>query len=462
MKLPVKEPHVTKNEVQELTEFLTGSFDRIDAWFDRLDVISGVRGVGLMVLAAATWAAGCSDSTGPSPDAISVNGRVVDEYMRPQKGVGVLIPGHDVVLADEDGRFSVSGVEKPYDLATSLLAERGALIYVGLFRDDPLVVVPAQPLLPIPHGGHLAGRVWPDGGDWPQNHRTSVLFESPQTVWWGPVDGAGGFALSPRWSGSEPTTGAIHALQWQFDPEVGRPTQYAYGIRSGIELASGASVGNQDVTLAPVESGRVSGSVSVPDGYALTSTSLSTRFGLSSPFAPDWEIVADGAGEESFGFATPVLPDAAFAVTASAAAGEATSETIKTGLGATAEGITLNIPAAPDLAPPEGAATNVPRNTFVWSGMSDALHLLAMRYVGTGTFYPPPPSIYVFTTESAATIPNLIPFGLFLHPGSQYEWQVLAWAPVQSTDEIMTERWFIPAGDRSSAVSAPGYFTVQR
>src|SRR5256885_12827666 len=96
----------------------------------------------LLALSAVVLMA-CSDSSISGPDdTITVSGTVVDEYLRPQASVGVLIEGRPVVLTDANGHFTISAVRAPYTLVTGLTSERAALIYAGLTRPDPLVVVP--------------------------------------------------------------------------------------------------------------------------------------------------------------------------------------------------------------------------------------------------------------------------------------------------------------------------------
>jgi hypothetical protein len=193
--------------------------------------------LGLTVLGTALLIA-CDSATGPGPDAITVSGIVVDQNLRPQAGAGVLIPGHPPVVTDAQGAFTVSGVDNPYDLATGLLSERGALVYSGLTRTDPLVVVPAGPFSRLPHQGSLSGSIRRGAGyTEPEHHQTSVFFESAETSGRAPASHI--YSIGPRWRGPTTTTGTLHALRWGFDPAIGLPAEYAYGARSSLALSDG-------------------------------------------------------------------------------------------------------------------------------------------------------------------------------------------------------------------------------
>src|SRR5205814_861733 len=60
----------------------------------------------------------CSESSGPTgPDnTITVQGRVVAEYLQPLPSTYVLIAGHETVTTDANGYFSVTKVSAPSDL----------------------------------------------------------------------------------------------------------------------------------------------------------------------------------------------------------------------------------------------------------------------------------------------------------------------------------------------------------
>src|SRR5437762_3102495 len=214
----------------------------------------------------------CSDASVSGPDnTITVSGTVVDEYLRPQVSVGVLIEGRPLVLTDANGHFTISAVRAPYTLVTGLTSERAALIYAGLTRTDPLVVVPPDPLLSPFRGAYVWGDVYGGTGlPEPANHRTSVLFESHETRWPGPA-GVDHYTLQPQWLGPETTVGTLYALQWQFDSTSGLPVAYKGYGNTPLTLSNGGSSHGPPLTMAStVPAGSSRGSVAVPDGFAVS------------------------------------------------------------------------------------------------------------------------------------------------------------------------------------------------
>lgn len=417
--------------------------------------------LGLIALGPAALIA-CGDATGPGSDVITVNGIVMDELLRPQSGVGVMIAGHPYVITDADGRFTVTGVRTPYVLGTGLLQERGVLAYSGLTRGDPMVVVPGSPSDHGLRSGSALGRIRDEPGYAGSDHqRKSVYFESPEAVGMGSVDAAGTYVVAPRWRGPSTTTGTIHALRTHFDPTTGLPTEYGYGTIADVTLSDGEGLSGMDVQLAPIEAGSISGSVSVPDGYAVTSRTLSADFGTSPTVARAWHLFTEDSGAGAFDYVTPILSGATFSLSARAEAGQAYGTVVHTGLGTDARDLTFSAPAAPVLLAPEDEHALVGVGTqFGWTGMDDAVYLLAIRYAGGDDRVPTPPSYYVFTTETTAPLADLSGFGMPYQRGTPYTWTVHGWAPVGSVDDIAVERWFFPEGDMRTAGSAARSFTI--
>jgi hypothetical protein len=422
--------------------------------------------VGSLLASSAVVLMACSDSSVSGPDdTITVSGTVVDEYLRPQASVGVLIVGRPLVLTEANGHFTISRVRAPYTLVTGLTSERAALIYAGLTRTDPLVVVPADPLLSPFRGAYFWGDVFGGTGlPEPANHTTSVLFESPEIRWPGSVTGGYRYTLQPQWLGPETTVGTLHALQWQFDPTSGLPVEYKGYGNTPLTLSNGGYFEGPSVTMAaPVQAGSISGSVTVPAGFVVSTKTLRVGFETSSARPAAWRILTDSSGASSFAYVTPNLPGVTFALTARAAAGEAYAEVAKTGIAANATGIAFSIPAAPALIAPENGATSIDSRTeYRWSRITGAIYLLAVRYNGSDNYIPPPPSYYIFTADTVASIPDLSAFGLYSYRGTSHEWEVRAWAPLGSVDEIAAATWFVPQGDGTTAASAPRQFTVVR
>ena len=192
------------------------------------------RIVGCAVVLGTASLVACSESSGPTgPDnTITVQGRVVDEYLQPLPSTYVLIAGHETVTTDANGYFSVTKVSAPYDLILQIpdAGTRDLLIYHGLIRSDPLIVTPPIPFSTSFRSAYIWGSTY-GGGPLPDppDRKSSLLFDSPETQFVGSA-GSGSYSMQPQWLGPDSTDGLLHALQWQFDPASGLPTSYTgYG-----------------------------------------------------------------------------------------------------------------------------------------------------------------------------------------------------------------------------------------
>ncbi len=400
----------------------------------------------------------CGDAVQPDPNAITVTGTVVNEYLQPQPGVGVVVTGHDMVIADAAGHFSVTGVTPPYVLTTSFTADRAAMVYAGLTRTDPLVVVPASSFVDPTYGAHVGGTVQGVDALLPWHH-LSVWFESPETGQMASLQHAV-YSAGLRWNGVPSTTGAVYALQWQLDSTTLLPSSYtAYGSRA-IALSNGGSLGGQDVATGPVETQSVRGTVTVPDGYAISRKRLLAAFAAPPSLARGWVLLTDTSTAGTFDYAAPTMPGATLALSVEATDGVASATVLKTGPGAAAEA-TLDLPQAPSLIAPADGATQVGGDVrFSWSRMPGAVYLLSIITRET-VYMPPPVNFYVFTTDTTATLPDVSALGLWSYPGARYVWNVYAWAPFEHVDDILVPTWFVPQGDARMAVSAARSFSVR-
>jgi len=420
----------------------------------------------IMILALGLIA-GCADSsTSPSGETITVSGVVVDEFGLVQRNAHVLIIGHAPVYADADGRFTVRGVRRPYDLATGLLFERAALVYKGLTRPDPTVVVPPSRNSPSPSYAVLTGTVTGGAASMqPANHRTSVLFESPAMHVGGTVQDDYGYLLALSWRGATSSTGALHALQWQFDPVSGRPVDYlAYGNATGVSVTYPMSGSGPAVPIAaPVTEGSLSGEVVPPAGVSVVAKTLRLGFTQSTLLGPAMRLVVDSGNANAFSYVTPDLPGATFSLTVDVSQGQATGSVVRNGFSAHATGLSVAVPPLPALiSPAEGDLTVGSATKFSWTRTEGALYLLSLYYIGPQNYQPPAPNFYVFTMDSSVTIPNVGPLGTVAYQGSLYRWDVHTWAPVSSADAIAVPSWFAPRGDRVQTVSGSRTFTTLR
>ena len=337
------------------------------------------RIVGCAVVLGTASLVACSESSGPTgPDnTITVQGRVVDEYLQPLPSTYVLIAGHETVTTDANGYFSVTKVSAPYDLILQIpdAGTRDLLIYHGLIRSDPLIVTPPIPFSTSFRSAYIWGSTY-GGGPLPDppDRKSSLLFDSPETQFVGSA-GSGSYSMQPQWLGPDSTDGLLHALQWQFDPASGLPTSYTGYGATPLRLHKGDYHEGPAVTMsAPVVAGSIAGTINVPTGLSTTRKSLLLRFRSSVPAR--WVIVTDSTPTNSFTYVTPNLQGATFSLAVRATGDSGYGEILKTGIGANAADVVMNVPSPAQLKTPADGAKNVVMSTaFSWSKVSGAVYL---------------------------------------------------------------------------------------
>lgn len=403
---------------------------------------------------------GCGDSTGPG-STITVTGTVYDLHLQPRAGASVMVNDMAPVTTDAGGQFSVSGVKTPYRIVVGLASAGAAGVYVDLTRDDPSLLVPVGFFGAVAHQGTVSGTVSGGAGyPEPANHKSTVMFESPETAWaWFLDASTGAYQMSPQWNGPATTTGTIHALQWAFDPTTNVPTTYTgYGTRANVVLSDGGTLSGQDIALGSVTTGSLSGTVTVPDGYGLVSKTVSAVF-PTSPTAV-WTLFTDYTSDAAVSYVTPDLAGTSLTLEVDAQAGDAQAVTTKTGLSAGASGIAVSVPAAPVLGGLPDGATGVSAGARLsWSRMNGAIYLVGVA-PSSGSSGGQPASYLIFTPDTTVDIPDLSSLGLGLAGSTTYDWVVTGIAPVASLDDVTKTANFMPAGDWSTGTSVARYFAT--
>jgi hypothetical protein len=414
-----------------------------------------VRGVTLGTLTLAA----CSELYGPSET--SVVGTVVDGSLQPAPGIAVLLAGRPATTTDQAGRFAATSVPQPYDAVVTLPAREVAVVYTGLTRRDPTLYLPVFSLLNVLVDHHTDMRgVVTGGAGYPEpvNHRSSVLFLSPAALGSAAVSHVtGGYHLVPHWLGARGTTGTVHVLQWQYSRATGLPLSYTgYGSRAAVTLADRDTVSGLDVQLAPVVTGLLSGTVTLPPGYALSAKSVSLVLGTVGGTPAEWSLGNDATPLPEFAYATPVLEGATFDVAASATAvGGASTAAARAGLSANAGKVVLALPPSVELgAPAEGEAGVRAGTRLSWSRASGGVYLVEVGPNDQG------PTYWILTADTAATIPDLGPLGFGLPAGASYLWAVAAVTPFASVDATAGPTALRPSGDWTTSVSATRHFTT--
>jgi hypothetical protein len=419
-------------------------------------------GICLLLLSIALISPGCkSDSTtGPGAGTtITVSGKVIGTNNQPVAGVPVVIAGIASVNTDASGNFSIAGVTAPYTVTVIDGANKAAIVYRGLSRSDPtLVFFNSTP--GVSRTASITGTIRPATSyPEPAGRKTLVAFASTETGKTVTATGAtGAYALNNlTWYGPTTTTGALYALQFDYNTTTGLPTTYlGYGTRSGIALLDATSNPNGNDTMSAVSSAQVSGTVTAPAGYTIGGKSLGLRLGDKGLLS----LLSESNPAAAFTYNTPTVSGATFTIMASASKSGASSIAYKVGVAGNATGVSVNIPNAPDQSLPINAATNITTGSlFSWSPFTGGIHLVIFQSGGK-------PSYYVITASASDSIPNLGSAGLGLPVASTYSWAVYGFGPFANVDAATGPAGFLgplvglPTGDGSYALAGTRTFTT--
>jgi len=383
-----------------------------------------------LTLALAVLIGACSKSSSPTgPGAgsvITVTGKVIGINSQPVASVPVLVSGLPSANTDANGSFTIANVTIPYTVTVVDGTNKRALVYRGLMRGDPtLVWLGTTP--GTSHSATVSGKLVP----WTQQGAgvsARVAYASPDAVGGGNVTLAtGAFSVTSTWYGPTTTTGTVYALQWSYDAN-GLPTTFSnFGKRTGVALLDGTTNANQNDTIGVAQTGQISGTVSIPAGYTLTGRNLAAVFESKASIV----VLSDASTVPNFTYNTPNVTGVQMSLVAAIAGATGSSvESFLSGLAVNQTGITMTIPAAPELSLPVASATNITTSTpFSWTQFAGGVHILEFNPAVTGQ-----PSYLVLTSATSDSIPNLTSAGLTLPSSATYKWSVIGVAPFASVD----------------------------
>jgi len=401
-------------------------------------------------------------STGPGTTLtpITVTGKVIGANRQPVSGVPVLITGLTSVNTDANGNFTIANVGRPYTITVIDATNKQAILYRGLTRSDPtLVFLGSNP--GTQRTASITGKIYP-ASNYPEaaTRKTLVGFVSPETgktTTATPATGAYSL-LNAQWYGGSTTTGSLHALQYDYNTTTGLPTSYVgYGVRTGVPLLDGTPNPNGNDTMSVVGTTSMSGTVTAPAGYTITSKTVAMTLGSTAGLT----LLSESGGATSFTYAMPNINGATFRIGVGATkASTGSSSVFKGGVAGNATGVSVTVPACPELSLPINAATNVTTSTpFSWTQYTGGVHLLI--YASSGK-----PSYYIVTTATSDSIPNLSAAGLGLPASTAYQWGVYGFGPFADVDAAAGSDGFLGvlagtvSGDASFAITTPRAFTT--
>lgn len=391
---------------------------------------------------------GCRAPGTGVPRGTNVSGTLLWPDGQAAAGRALLVAGQRTTTGP-DGRFAVEGVETPYDVVVTLTTATGleaAIVFVGFTAPAPVVVLP--PLERLPEQS-VQLTIDPIGADVPPappagSINRSFVGCSGDADWYNNCGGYGLLEAVPSartvtWSGQPSSTLGIFAVQGQAsDMSVGRFTNYTrFGYTPSVRLVAGEPV-SVPLLLDAVETRTMTGTVSLPAGYSLSRRGIGFSAGEQRLGEFSFEGSAGGPLAPGFNFAAPVVSELGLYFYAKAESGDAYVESLLTSVAPDATGLTVDLPAPPQLSRPAHNTVGVSASTtFEWSPVPDAVYALALLPDAPGAL-----AYLIFTTDTQATLPDLAALEVPLPRGVKYTWSVSTTAPLASMDALADGVYF--------------------
>jgi hypothetical protein len=365
--------------------------------------------------------------TNPASSIITVTGKVVGPTGQPVIGIPVFVGTLPSVVSDVNGGFTIPNVTTPYTITAVDGLQKMGIVFIGLTRSDPVLtffLTPSGTALSATVSGTISG-----GASYPEpaSHKTLVAFVSPEIASGTTVNTTTGtYTTSPSWFGPTTTTGTIHALQWQFDAGNLPVTFKGYGTKASVALSNSGVFAAQNIAMSPISQSSVSGSVTPPVGYTVSSKSVVVSLGTTGGIT----ILSDATSTTTFTYNTPNVPSATLRLSAVASKSPYQASAFKVGVPVNGTNQAITIPAAPEYSLPIAAATGVTDTTrFAWTAFANGVHLVLFSG-GAGQ-----PVYQVVTSETSTKIPKLNSVGLVLPAAAAYSWRIIGIAPFSSIDQ---------------------------
>ncbi|WNG56707.1 carboxypeptidase regulatory-like domain-containing protein [Archangium gephyra] len=398
-------------------------------------------------LGAALLLTACPDpDTDPNPgggSTITVTGKVLDENGRPVKHASILIPGNgrQAAALDSTGAFSIEGVTAPYDVIVVQREIRTATVYKGLSRRD--LTLPYITNVEIRDDDYRTARLegTVTGGSTPYDVSSpKVDFVSAASSGTAFADPDGTYSGEVNWNGPDSITGTLYAIQMESSAPFTPPSSYlGFGRRDNVTLSNDTTSSALDITMNSVTDSHLGGSVTVPNGYALSTIGVTL---VPEPNASIDLFYAPELGG-TFNYVVPQIPQSTFTVQASASFenpadpfNTASSMLYKKGLTAGTSNAALVLQEAARPSQPADNATEVTRATeFSWTAFTGGIHQFHIQEMDTApdtSSY----SVYIFTSGTQTTLPDLSVFDMSLPANATFTWNVQSIAPVASMDAL--------------------------
>lgn len=366
--------------------------------------------------------------------------------------------GGQSVITDRDGAFEFDSVPAAYDVVVSEPDGLGLSVYYGLSRRDPVLSHDAtyDPTLDAPTrsasiSGSLSGAIsFPLDADHVVGiyylsavARANVQLSVLPSMSGGPQFGP--FQIA--WNDASTVEGDLVALG-QYGT-ASAPWLGAYLGRVGsVVLTQGVPL-VEDLTLDPVPTGHIGGTVAMYPGNVVEAINLSYQPVRSKGQIGLGRFVTAG----KFDCIVPDLSsiDGSYCMSIADEWGEAT--VVKCGGRIGMTDLSVQVPAPPQFSKPQDGAPITKDTSIAWSAVPGAAYLLDLSpdAVAAET-----PHIQVYTAKTAFRWGDLVALGISFPPGATYTHRVSALVPYASADELASSSGLFQSGlDRQQLDSNP-------
>lgn len=392
----------------------------------------------VLMLGAVVTVGGCESS---SQNTTTISGTAVTEVGRLAGGVVVGILSSNTlqtVVTDADGGFTLKGVTVPYDGMVADSAAQNLTIYQGLTTSHPTLTAFVAASSLTSRSATLEGSVSAAAtavGDIEEFNLDLVTPLGFAVEFGNFIPPTGTFEMRVGWSGPATVSSDLYILS-RHQVFSGTPTAIdvttvwdGFAKVAGITLDDGRTVTGLDAGLEAIDSGSISGTVTLPAGFNPASPPLVVLY-AHPVVGPSFYVNPNKLSLESadFAFDAPDLPGIPLQVEAvgesDGGAGYIVLQTVP--VGASGANVTFPAPASP-VSPAHSAGLQGSSASFSWTAVGDA-GVYLFQIVGNGT-------VSVFTTQLSATLPDVSRFHLTFLGSST--WVVASFATPSNVDQLV-------------------------
>jgi hypothetical protein len=361
-----------------------------------------------------------------SPD---VNGHLVDIWGHAVPNIPIQI-GDTITTTAADGAFSAPNVPASYDVSLVVDYVSGftysfAWVFQGLTRRDPTLQIRSG------FASHTGGILISPKNltvDVDQTYTVALAGPDGEQEFTG-VEG-NGVDTETSWKGPPTTQETAHGLYWQLDPDTELPTKYLGYDTALIALAeTGKATITLDAVTKALPSGIIQGTVT-PKNALDRENRVFARFtsGATIELLDQYLKTPD-----TFSYLVPTLPNSTITVAASVGTFGDGAYAVAHKDGLAAAGVAaLQIPTPITLLLPANDLMNVDGKTKFSFQPGAHSGPYVVHFENTGPDFNQ--YLYIVTSKTEVTIPEVVSGAFKLHPSNPYAWGVETHANKASMD----------------------------